>query len=119
VPALRSLPAYAHRRKSAIIPLRVQPAQSGRPSSLVYGNCHARPRLHLLLENGREGSDPRPELAVLNETTLRARLRDVYRGSTALHARVWVSDKSSEETGVTTLDSANFLIDYGYHPPTI
>jgi glycine dehydrogenase subunit 2 len=30
-----------------------------------------------------------------------------------------LSDRSLAETGVTTLDIAKRLIDYGYHPPTI
>src|SRR3989338_7025013 len=35
-----------------------------------------------------------------------------------LHEAVF-SDKKQKETGVTTMDIAKRLIDYGFHPPTI
>jgi glycine dehydrogenase subunit 2 len=60
-------------------------------------------------------------MAVLNANYLRARLAG---GWTVPYARpvmheCVLSDARLEGTGVTTLDVAKRLIDYGYHPPTI
>ncbi len=70
---------------------------------------------------GPDGLRRCAEMAVLNANYLQARLRDIfsvpYEGA-VMHECVF-SDKSLEATGVTTLDVAKRLIDYGYHPPTI
>ena len=60
-------------------------------------------------------------MAVLNANYLRARLEGVYHlpfSGRALHEVVF-SDKHLEELGVTTLDVAKRLLDYGFHPPTV
>ncbi|MCZ6784341.1 MAG: aminomethyl-transferring glycine dehydrogenase subunit GcvPB [Proteobacteria bacterium] len=61
------------------------------------------------------------EMAVLNANYLLARLRDVYHVAydrPVMHECV-LSDRNLEPTGITTMDVAKRLIDYGYHPPTI
>jgi glycine dehydrogenase subunit 2 len=70
---------------------------------------------------GPDGLRRCAEMAVLNANYLLARLRDRYAAPHAgpmMHECV-LSDKLLADTGVTTLDVAKRLIDYGYHPPTI
>jgi glycine dehydrogenase subunit 2 len=60
-------------------------------------------------------------MAVLNANYLKARLEGAFHvpyDRPVMHECVF-SDKSLAETGVTTLDVAKRLIDYGYHPPTV
>jgi glycine dehydrogenase subunit 2 len=70
---------------------------------------------------GPEGLRRCSEMAVLNANYLLARLRGAYHvpyDRTVMHECV-LSDKTLHDTGVTTLDVAKRLIDYGYHPPTV
>jgi glycine dehydrogenase subunit 2 len=70
---------------------------------------------------GPEGLRRCSEMAVLNANYLLARLRGAYHvpyERTVMHECV-LSDKTLHDTGVTTLDVAKRLIDYGYHPPTV
>jgi glycine dehydrogenase subunit 2 len=70
---------------------------------------------------GPEGVRLCAEMAVLNANYLLARLRESWHvpyERPVMHECV-LSDRHLEETGVTTLDVAKRLIDYGYHPPTI
>ena len=59
--------------------------------------------------------------AVLNANYVREKLKDYYNlpfKSETLHEVVF-NDKYQEEYGITTLDIAKRLIDYGIHPPTV
>jgi glycine dehydrogenase subunit 2 len=70
---------------------------------------------------GPEGLRRCAEMAVLNANYLLARLRSAWHvpiDRTVMHECV-LSDKELEPFGVTTLDVAKRLIDYGYHPPTV
>ena len=70
---------------------------------------------------GPDGLRRCAEMAVLNANYLLARLRGVYHvpyDRPVMHECV-LSDRHLESTGVTTLDVAKRLIDYGYHPPTV
>ncbi len=70
---------------------------------------------------GPDGLKRCAEMAVLNANYLLARLRetwDVPYDRPVMHECV-LSDARLEGSGVTTLDVAKRLIDYGYHPPTI
>ncbi|NMB77115.1 MAG: aminomethyl-transferring glycine dehydrogenase subunit GcvPB [Myxococcales bacterium] len=61
------------------------------------------------------------EMAVLNANYLRARLEKhlpVARQERSLHEVIF-SEKAFEEAGVSTLDVAKRLLDYGFHPPTV
>ena len=74
-----------------------------------------------ILSLGADGLRRCSEMAVLNANYLLARLRDTYHVpylQPVMHECV-ISDKALADTGVTTLDVAKRLIDYGYHPPTI
>jgi len=70
---------------------------------------------------GPDGLRRCAEMAVLNANYLLARLRGVYAlpyDRRVMHECV-LSDRNLADTGVTTLDVAKRLIDYGYHPPTV
>ena len=70
---------------------------------------------------GPDGLRRCAEMAVLNANYLLARLRGVYHvpyDRPVMHECV-LSDRHLDGTGVTTLDVAKRLIDYGYHPPTV
>lgn len=72
-------------------------------------------------EMGCDGLKRASELAVLNANYIKARLRGVYHlpyETDCLHEVVF-SDKYQKKFGVSTLDIAKRLIDYGIHPPTI
>ena len=62
------------------------------------------------------------EAAVLNANYLLARLRDAYElpfDRLCMHEFVLSARKLKREHGVSALDVAKRLIDYGFHPPTI
>jgi glycine dehydrogenase subunit 2 len=62
------------------------------------------------------------EVAVLNANYLLARLRDVYElpfDRHCMHEFVLSARSLKREHGVTALDVAKRLMDYGFHPPTI
>jgi len=70
---------------------------------------------------GPAGIRKSAENAVLNANYVRARLRDEYEvpyDRINMHEVIF-SDHRQNEHGVTTLDIAKRLIDYGFHPPTI
>jgi glycine dehydrogenase subunit 2 len=70
---------------------------------------------------GPEGLTQASRLAVLNANYLRARLQGVLHlpyQTPCMHECVF-SDRDLRAAGVTTLDVAKRLMDYGYHPPTI
>jgi len=58
---------------------------------------------------------------VLNANYLRVKLAsrfDVPYNTTCMH-EVIISDRNQKEKGITTMDIAKRLMDYGFHPPTI
>jgi glycine dehydrogenase subunit 2 len=62
------------------------------------------------------------ELAVLNANYLLARLRDVYDlpyDRLCMHEFVVSAQTLKKEHGVSALDVAKRLMDYGFHPPTV
>jgi glycine dehydrogenase subunit 2 len=62
------------------------------------------------------------EAAVLNANYLLARLRDAYElpfDRICMHEFVLSARRLKREHGVTALDVAKRLMDYGFHPPTI
>jgi glycine dehydrogenase subunit 2 len=59
--------------------------------------------------------------AVLNANYIRAGLSDVYHlkyDAPSMHEVVF-SDKRQQERGVSNMDIAKRLMDYGFHPPTV
>jgi glycine dehydrogenase subunit 2 len=62
------------------------------------------------------------EIAVLNANYLLARLRDAYElpfDRLCMHEFVLSARNLKREHGVTALDVAKRLMDYGFHPPTV
>jgi len=78
--------------------------------------------LAYILSMGAEGLERATELAVLNANYIRARLDGHFSlqySSPTMHEVVFSDRELKERTGVTTLDVAKRLIDYGFHPMTI
>ncbi len=70
---------------------------------------------------GREGLIQVSEQAVLNANYIKERLKDYYDlpyKQTCMHEAVFSASKQLEN-GVHAIDIAKFLIDKGYHPPTV
>lgn len=98
-----------------------RPASIGRVRSF-YGNFGMMLRAYTYIrEMGASGLKAASERAVLNANYIRARLKDHYdiALATACLHEVVLTDKKQKLQGVTTLDIAKRLIDYGIHPPTI
>ena len=90
--------------------------------SPYHGNYAVMMRAYAyVLSLGREHIKEVGPLAVLNANYIKETLKDVYElpiDTTCCHEFVFdgLKDKS---TGVTTMDVAKRLLDYGYHAPTI
>ncbi|MEE9613810.1 MAG: aminomethyl-transferring glycine dehydrogenase subunit GcvPB [Thermodesulfobacteriota bacterium] len=70
---------------------------------------------------GPEGLRRASEMAVLNANYIKERLKPYYHlpyDTTCMHECVF-SDRDFKDKGVTTMDLAKRLIDYGFHPPTV
>jgi glycine cleavage system P protein (glycine dehydrogenase) subunit 2 len=70
---------------------------------------------------GREGLMKVADLAVLNANYVMARLKDVYElpyDQTCMHECVFSASRQLPH-GVHAIDIAKFLIDKGFHPPTV
>ena len=74
-----------------------------------------------IMELGAAGLSRATEMAVLNANYLRVQLRDVLHIPFADHCmhEVVATDQHLKPTGVSTLDVAKRLMDYGFHPPTV
>ncbi len=98
-----------------------RPESVGRLRSF-FGNFGMMVRAYTYLrEMGAEGLTGATELAVLNANYLRACLGETWKvayDTICMHELI-VSDRHLKETGVTTMDVAKRLIDYGFHPPTV
>ncbi len=77
-----------------------------------------------LLSLGRENIASVSEIAVLNANYVKKKLGKILSGSDpfeeglCMHECVF-NDKAIEENGVSTIELAKLLIDYGFHPPTV
>jgi len=99
----------------------------GRPKSIgkmrsFYGNFAVLVRAFAyILSMGGEGLKMASLISLLNANYIRARLKEFYHlpyDFPAMHECVF-SDKLQNPFGVTALDIAKRLMDYGFHPPTI
>jgi glycine dehydrogenase subunit 2 len=100
---------------------------SDRPLSIgkvrsFYGNFGVAVKAYTyMLMMGAEGLKAASEAAVLNANYIREKLKgwfDLPYDTPCMHEVVF-SGKKQKEHGVSTLDIAKRLIDYGYHPPTV
>jgi glycine dehydrogenase subunit 2 len=74
-----------------------------------------------ILANGAEGLAQVSEMAVLNANYMMHQLKDKYKlpiDQVCKHEFVLGGIKDTS-TGITTLDIAKRLLDFGYHPPTV
>ncbi|MDI6755709.1 MAG: aminomethyl-transferring glycine dehydrogenase subunit GcvPB [Thermodesulfobacteriota bacterium] len=87
-----------------------------------YGNFGILVRAYAyILSMGAEGLKRASLVALLNANYLRVKLKDFYHlpyDFPCLHECVF-SDRLQSQYGVTALDIAKRLMDYGFHPPTI
>jgi glycine dehydrogenase subunit 2 len=97
------------------------PKSIGKVRSL-YGNFLICVRAYAyILSMGAEGLKRASTTAVVNSNYIRAALKSHYHlpfETPCLHECVF-TDKRQQKHGITTLDIAKRLIDYGFHPPTI
>ncbi len=88
-----------------------------------YGNFGVIVKAYVYIKAlGAAGIKDACEHAVLNANYLRHKLRDAYNiplDRLCKHELVINSKKQANPNGISTMDIAKRLIDYGYHPPTI
>ena len=96
----------------------------GRISSF-YGNFAVILRAYsYLLSLGRQNISKISELAILNANYMKKKLKDTFIESDpfpeelCMHECV-LNDNVFQSEGISTLDFAKSIIDYGFHPPTI
>ena len=78
--------------------------------------------LAYLMFIGREGVAETASNAVLNANYMMNRLKDLYPmayDTTCMHEFVMTLERMKHATGVSALDMAKALLDYGMHPPTM
>jgi len=87
-----------------------------------YGNFGTLIRaLAYILANGSEGLKRASSTAILNANYIRHHLKDTYDlpyQKPVLHEVVF-SSKNQAANGVSVMDIAKRLMDYGFHPPTV
>jgi glycine dehydrogenase subunit 2 len=97
------------------------PASIGRLKAF-YGNFLVMVRAYSYLRSmGSFGLRKASEMAILNANYIKERLKGHFHlpyDTTCMHECVF-TDKFQAEKGVTTMDIAKRLMDYGFHPPTI
>ncbi len=88
-----------------------------------YGNFGVIVKAYVYIKAlGAEGIKEVCEHAVLNANYLRHQLRDSYNiplDRLCKHEFVTNSKRQADQNGISTMDIAKRLIDYGYHPPTV
>lgn len=98
-----------------------RPQSIGRVRSF-YGNFGVLIKAYAyILTMGAEGLKQAAQAAVINANYIRKKLEGVFDipyNRPCMHEVVF-SDKIQEKNGVSTLDIAKRLMDYGFHPPTI
>jgi glycine dehydrogenase subunit 2 len=100
---------------------------SDRPKSIgkvrgFYGPFGVFVRAYAYIRSYGPGLKEMSEAAVLNANYLLARLREAYElpyDRLCMHEFVLSARSLKREHGVTALDVAKRLMDYGFHPPTI
>ena len=104
-------PRFAFDRPQSIGKLR---SFHGNFGMLIRAHCY-------ISEHGAEGLKQVGRDAILSANYLRARLKDQYNvayEADSMHEVVF-DDTLQKERGVTTLDLAKRLIDFGFHPPPV
>lgn len=90
---------------------------------MFYGNFLVVVRaLAYILTLGREGIPEASSNAVLNANYMKVKLSDIYKmayGETCMHEFVMTLEGLKHDIGVSAMDIAKSLLDYGIHPPTM
>jgi len=98
------------------------PHSIGRMRSF-FGNVGILLRGYFYLRTlGAQGLRAVSENAVLNANYLREKLKDILpvpQGERCMHEFVASAKKQKDERGVTAMDVAKRLLDYGFHAPTV
>ena len=88
-----------------------------------YGNFLVVVRaMAYILMLGKEGIPEAAQNAVLNANYMMEKLKDLYPPAydeTCMHEFVITLEQMKRENGVTAMDIAKSLLDYGIHPPTM
>jgi glycine dehydrogenase subunit 2 len=101
--------------------------QDDRPKSIgrvrsFFGNFGVLVRAYAyILSLGGDGLEEASRMALLNANYIRKKLEKSYQiayDEPCMHECIF-TDRMQHKNGVTTLDIAKRLLDYGYHPPTI
>ncbi|MFA5478720.1 MAG: aminomethyl-transferring glycine dehydrogenase subunit GcvPB [Candidatus Muiribacteriota bacterium] len=99
-----------------------KPDSIGRIHS-YYGNFQVLVKAYSYIRMlGREGLKKSSEMAVLNANFMAARLKEHYYlpyDRICMHEFVLSAKKIKKDTGVSAMDIAKRLLDYGYHAPTM
>jgi glycine dehydrogenase subunit 2 len=97
------------------------PKAIGRVRSF-FGNFGVLVRAYTYMVSlGSDGLEEASRMALLNANYIRKRLEKFYAiayDEPCMHECIF-TDRMQQKQGVTTLDIAKRLLDYGYHPPTI
>lgn len=97
------------------------PKSVGRVRSF-FGNFGVLLRAYTyILSLGGDGLEEASRMAVLNANYIRKKLENSYQlayNQPCMHECI-LNDRIQHKNGVSTLDIAKRLLDYGYHPPTI
>ncbi len=97
------------------------PKTIGRVRSF-FGNFGVLVRAYTyMISLGSDGLEEVSRMALLNANYIRKRLENFYAiayDEPCMHECIF-TDRIQQKQGVTTLDIAKRLLDYGYHPPTI
>jgi glycine dehydrogenase subunit 2 len=87
-----------------------------------FGNFGVLVRAYVyILSLGGDGLEEASRMALLNANYLRRKLEKSYHlafNEPCMHECIF-TDRLQQKNGVSTLDIAKRLLDYGYHPPTI
>ncbi len=87
-----------------------------------YGNFLVMVKAYAYIRRmGREGLKEASKMAILNANYIKERLKEDFHlpyPQTCMHECVF-SDRYQQAHGVTTMDMAKRLMDYGFHPPTV
>lgn len=115
------LPVPVIEKKENIYALNYDKPESIGKIKSFFGNFGMLVRAYTyILTMGAEGLKTVSEIAVLNANYMKEKLKDYYMALDTVCKHEFVLGGLKEANGgVTTLDVAKRLIDYGYHPPTI
>jgi len=116
------MPRIVHDEPSGQLQVQTQSPQSIGRTANFFGNFGVMVKAcTYMIMLGREGLIQVSEQAVLNANYIKEKLKGYFElpyDQTCMHEAVFSASKQLEH-GVHAIDIAKFLIDKGYHPPTV